>query len=185
MALSRPPLLRAPSRDEVQEWHVVGYQRLLGQDFPAIQRAIERMHADYPGSTVIEDNSIGLAIIKNLRLPEIAVIARTTTQASKQAMLTEIEFLLQDRTLKIHRDFDQLLSELANYRLPDTSITQDSVVALGLAVANKPHASASRSAGGINRELFYELNGSSRRAGRPSIRRSSKSSDSGSTPWKP
>jgi hypothetical protein len=151
-------VLRAPSRDEVQEWHVVGYQRLLGQDFPAIQRAIERMHADYPGPSVIEDNSIGLAIIQNLRLPETAVIARTTTEASKHAMLTEIEFLLQDRTLKIHRDFDQLLTELANYRLPDQSITQDSVVALGLAVTNKRHASASRSVTGINRELLYQLN---------------------------
>jgi hypothetical protein len=86
------------------------------------------------------------------------VIAYRTTAASKQAMLTEIEFLLQDRALKIHREFDQLLSELGNYRVPDSSITQDSVIALGLAVANKQHASASRNGGGINRELFYELN---------------------------
>jgi hypothetical protein len=150
-------VLRAPSRDEAQEWHVVGYQRLLGEDWPAIQRAVETMHADYPGPTVIEDNSIG-PFIQNLRLPETAVIARTTTKESKQAMLTEIEIRLQDRTLKIHRDFDQLLGELASYRELDGSITQDSVIALGLAVANKQHASASGSGSGINRELFYQLN---------------------------
>ena len=62
-----------------------------------------------------------------------------------------------EQTLKIHRDFDQLLAELAGYRLPDGSITQDSVVALGLAVsyAQRAHADA---APGINRQLFHELN---------------------------
>jgi len=150
-------VLRAPGRDEAAEWHVVGYQRLVGEDWPAIQHAVEVMHADYPGPTVIEDNSIG-PFIQNLQLPETAVIPRTTTTESKKAMLTEIEIRLQDRTLKIHREFDQLLRELVNYRELDNSITQDSVIALGLALSNKEHASSSRSGGGINRELFYALN---------------------------
>src|SRR4030095_131490 len=37
--------------------------------------------------------------------------------------------------------------------------SQDSVMALGFAVANADHASASGSGARINRELFYELNG--------------------------
>jgi hypothetical protein len=152
-------VLRAPSRDELQVWHVVGYRRLLGEDFPAIQHEIKTMHTTYPGPTVIEANSIGLPVIENLRLPETAVIKYTTTQASKQAMLTGIELLLQKRTLKIHRDFRELLAELANYRVPDSSITQDSVMALGFAVANADRASASGSGARINRELFYDLNG--------------------------
>jgi hypothetical protein len=93
-------VLRAPSRDEAQVLHVVGYERLLGEDFPAIQRAIEAMHAQYPGPTVIEANSIGKPLIQNLRLPAGAVIEYTTSQASKQAMLTEIEIHLQRQTLK-------------------------------------------------------------------------------------
>lgn len=57
-------------------------------------------------------------------------------------MLTAIELLLQQRALKIHADFRQLLSELASYRLPDNSITQDSVMALGIAVQNAELAHA-------------------------------------------
>ena len=154
-------VLRAPSRDEVQVLHVAGYRRLVGQDFLTIQREIKAMHAAYPGPTVIEANSIGGPIIQNLRLPSSQVIEHTTTKTSKQAMLTAIELQLQKGTLKIHSDFDQLLAELADYREPDGSIIQDSVMALGFAVANAEHASAHGSSGRIIRELFYELNGGS------------------------
>jgi hypothetical protein len=74
-------------------------------------------------------------------------------------MLTEIEMLLQERTLKIHRDFGQLLIELRNYREADGSITQDSVMALGFAVSSRRLASASDTRGRINVELMRELNG--------------------------
>jgi hypothetical protein len=151
-------VLRAPARDEAESWHVVDYHRLLGHDFPAIQAEIERLHSVYPGPTVIEANSIGLPIIQNLRLSPSDVIPHTTTQASKQAMLTEIELLLQKRTLKVHSRFQQLLSELANYRVPDGSIVQDSVMALGLSVSNRHLATASRSGGRLNVRLFQELN---------------------------
>jgi len=151
-------VLRAPSPDEPQVWDVVKYRRLVGQDFPTIQREIEAMHTQYPGPTIVEANSIGLPIIQNLRLPQSELIEQTTTQASKQAMLTEIEILLQQQTLKIHPDFQQLLAELADYRLPDRSITQDSVMALGFAVANAHHAHAVASGGRIDRRLLRELN---------------------------
>jgi hypothetical protein len=131
----------------------------VGEDFPAIQRAIEAMHAEYPGPTVIEANSIGLPLIQNLRISKNQVIEHATTQASKQAMLTEIELRLQQQTLKIHCDFDQLLAELIEYRFPDGAITQDSVMSLGFAVANAEHAHARAAGGSINRQLFYELNG--------------------------
>jgi hypothetical protein len=152
-------VLRAPSREEAPIWRVVEYMRLVGQDFPAIQAEIEKMHREYPGPTVIEVNSIGLAILENLRLPADELIPYTTSQVSKQAMLTEIEMLLQERTLKIHRDFGQLLIELRNYREADGSITQDSVMALGFAVSSRRLASASDTRGRINVELMRELNG--------------------------
>jgi len=152
-------VLRAPSSDEVPVLHVVGYKRLVGEDYPAIQAAIEAMHAEYPGPTVIEANSVGALLSQNVRIPKDQVIEHTTTEASKQAMLTEIELRLQQQTLKIHREFDQLLTELANYRVPDKQIVQDSVMALGFAVANADKANARAAGGGINRELFYELNG--------------------------
>lgn len=152
-------VLRAPCRDEASIWHVVEYTRLLGQDFPAIQAEIEKMHREYPGPTVIEVNSIGLAILENLHLPADELIPYTTSQVSKQAMLTEIEMLLQERTLKIHPDFGQLLAELRNYRQPDGSITQDSVMALGFAVSSRRLASASGTGGRILVDLMRELNG--------------------------
>jgi hypothetical protein len=88
-------VLRAPSREEPPIWHVVQYTRLHGQDFPAIQAEIEKRHREYPGPTVIEANSIGLPILQNLHLSVDELIPYTTTQASKQAMLTEIEILLR------------------------------------------------------------------------------------------
>ncbi len=71
-------------------------------------------------------------------------------------MLTEVEILLQQRTLKIEAKFQELLAELADYRLPDGSLTQDSVMALGFAVthAHEAHASGGR----IHSRLFHELN---------------------------
>ena len=150
-------VLRAPSEQEAEVWHVASYERLVGEDFPTIQRAIEAMHHQYPGPTVVEANSIGLPILQNLHLPTSELIEHTTTQASKQAMLTEIEIQLQQETLKIHPAFQQLLVELADYRLPDGSITQDSVMALGFAVANR-HRAHAVTLGRINTELFYELN---------------------------
>jgi hypothetical protein len=156
-------VLRAPSEKEAQVWDVVGYRRLVGQDFPTIQREIEAMHRQYPGPTIVEANSIGLPTIQNLRLPKGEVIEQTTTQASKQAMLTEIETLLEQQTLKIHSAFQQLLAELADYRQPDSAITQDSVMALGFAVMNAYHAHGVDSRGRIDRRLFHELN----QTGRP------------------
>ena len=155
-------VLRAPSRGEVPVWHVIDYRRLVGQDFPVIQGEIETTHNAYPGPTVIEANSIGLPIIQNLRIPADELIEHTTTQASKRAMLTDIEILLQEQTLKIHHDFGQLLTELRSYRLPDSSITQDSVMALGFAVSNRHRASASATGGRILTSLMRELNGAPR-----------------------
>ena len=151
-------VLRAPSKDEPQVWQVVGYERLVGEDFPAIRRAIEAMHEQYPGPTVVEANNME-SFIQTLHLPQSELIAPITTLPSKQAMLTEIEIQLQEQTLKIHPDFHQLLAELADYRLPDDSITQDSVVALGLAISHAHHAHARDSGGRILMDLFYELNG--------------------------
>lgn len=138
-------VLRAPLEEEVQVLQVVAYNRLVDKDYPAIQREIERMHRLYPGPTIVEANSIGKPVIENLHLPEGELIEYTTTRASKRQMLTAIELYLEQRTLKIHTDFDQLLSELAAYRDPEGSIVQDSVMALGIAVANVEFAQAQSS----------------------------------------
>jgi terminase large subunit-like protein len=135
-------VLRVPSADEAEIYNVMDYHRLAGEDYPTIQREIKAMHRRYPGPTVVESNSIGLPLIENLGLPEAELIAHHTTQASKEQMLTAIELLLQQRALKIHAGFRQLLTELASYRRPDNSITQDSVMALGIAVQNAELAHA-------------------------------------------
>jgi hypothetical protein len=138
-------VLLVPAEDEPQVLHVVAYRRLVDEDYPAIQREIEKMHRQYPGPTIVEANSIGKPVIQNLRLPDGELIEHTTTRVSKQQMLTAIELHLQQHTLKIHPDFDQLLVELGGYREPEGSITQDSVMALGFAVANAGFAYAGSS----------------------------------------
>ena len=138
-------VLRVAADDDLSVLQVIAYRRLVDQDYPAVQREIEKMHRRYPGPTVVEANSVGKPVIENLRLPEGELIEYTTTRASKQQMLTAIEFHLQQRTLKIHPEFDQLLDELSNYRDPEGSIVQDSVMALGIAVANADFAQAGSS----------------------------------------
>jgi Terminase RNaseH-like domain len=130
-------VLQVAAEDEPDVWHVRAYERLVGEDYPTIQREIERMHRQYPGPTVVEANSVGKPVIENLRLPEGELIEFTTTKASKQQMLTAIELRLQQGTLKIHTELDQLLAELGDYRDPEGSIVQDSVMALGIAVAKR------------------------------------------------
>jgi hypothetical protein len=138
-------VLRATSEDEQELLQVVDYERLVEQDYPTIQREIERVHRLYPGPTIVEANSVGKPVIENVHLPEGELLEYTTTRTSKQQMLTAIELHLQRRTLKIHHDFEQLLSELAAYRDPEGSIIQDSVMALGIAVVNAGCADAKRS----------------------------------------
>jgi hypothetical protein len=82
-------------------------------------------------------------------------------------MLAEIERLLKRQTLKIHSAFQRLLAELADYRQPDSSITQDSVMALGFAVINAHLAHGLDSLGRIDRGLFHELNQTGRPANFP------------------
>ncbi len=47
-------------------------------------------------------------------------------------MLTELEILLQQQTLKIHRKFQQLLAELADHRLPIPGLLAEASVENGL-----------------------------------------------------
>jgi hypothetical protein len=108
--------------------------------------------------------NLGLPVIQNLRIPSEEVIEQKTTQPSKQAMLTELEFLLQQWTLKIHPHFQQLLQELADYRVPDSSITQDSVMALGFAVTHRHRVHDIPSGGRIDRVLLDDLNATYRPA---------------------
>jgi hypothetical protein len=138
-------VLRVAAEDDPPFLQVIAYTRLVDEDYPAVQREIEKMHRQYPGPTVIEANSVGKPVIDNLRLPESDLIQYTTTKPSKQQMLTAIELHLQQRALKIHPEFDQLLDELSNYRDPEGSIVQDSVMALGIAVANAEFAQAGSS----------------------------------------
>ena len=152
-------VLRAPRLDESEGWHVADYMRLIGQDYPTIQQTIEVKHREYPGPTIIEANSIGLAVIQNLSINPDELIEHRTTQSSKQAMLTELEMLFQQQTLKIHSSFQRLLEELGNYRLPDNSIAQDSVMTLGFAVVHRRRAHDKSAGGRINRRLLRDLNG--------------------------
>lgn len=151
-------VLRVAAENEPHLVEVIAYRRLVDEDYPTIQREIEKMHRQYPGPTVVEANSVGKPVIENLDLPEGELLEHTTTRASKQHMLAAIELHLQQRTLKIRPEFDQLLAELGDYRDPEGSIVQDSVMALGIAVANahSAHAGSSSRPSVLDLEPFTE-----------------------------
>jgi hypothetical protein len=129
-------VLRVAAEDEPPVVQVIAHRRLVEEDYPTIQREIEKVHRQYPGPTIVEANGVGKPVIENLHLPERELIEFTTTKSSKQQMLTAIELRLQQGTLKIPPEFEQLLAELGDYREPEGSIVQDSVIALGIAIAN-------------------------------------------------
>jgi hypothetical protein len=152
-------VLRVAAEDEPHLVEVIAYMRLVDEDYPTIQREIEKMHRLYRGPTVVEANSVGKPVIENLDLPEGELLEHTTTRASKQHMLAAIELHLQQRTLKIRPEFDQLLAELGDYRDPEGSIVQDSVMALGIAVANadSAHAGSSSRPSVLDLEPFTDV----------------------------
>jgi hypothetical protein len=133
---------------------VVGYERLRGQSYATIQQHIERMHAAWPGLTVIEDNAMGAAVRENLDIPEEQLRGFQTTKPSKARIIAQLKLALQNQTLKWNpRDCPQLDAEMRGYQLPDDNVVQDSVIALAIAEEYAPEAHIS--SGGRILGVYY------------------------------
>lgn len=118
--------------DDVHD--VVAYTRLRETKYPLIQRAIEEMHAAYPGLTGVEKNSAGEAVLENLVIPEHELEGWNTSGPSKARIIKKLELALQNQLLKWDPETcHQLDSEMRGYQIPDANVVQDSVMTLAIA----------------------------------------------------
>jgi hypothetical protein len=116
---------------------VVNFVYLSPTTYGEIQWHIEDVARRYRGTTVVESNSMGAAVIANLYIP---VTPFFTSAANKGRILAAVHRQLQIQCLKWNpSECPQLDSEMRGYRLKDEGIRQDAVMALSIAVE---HASA-------------------------------------------
>jgi hypothetical protein len=120
---------------------VVAFVYLKGVDAPVVQRNIERLHKDYPGITVIEDNNMGEWTRQSLDIPSSQLIGWHTSRPSKAKILAGLYAALGGQYLKWKpEECPQLTTEMKGYRLPDDSVVQDCVMTLAIAVEHAPAA---------------------------------------------
>jgi len=120
---------------------VVCLRRFVGLGYPRIVREIERLHADYPGLTVIEQNGVGAAVIGHLAIREHQLLPFTTTALSKARMIANLGLHLQQWTFKFDpKAFPQLDRELRAYQDPGEYCVQDCVMSVAMALDQAPKA---------------------------------------------
>lgn len=132
--------------------NVIGYRRLLQPSVAEVQRAIQDMAGAWPSAHVtIEASGIGFPIIEGVSLPESRRHEIYTTGKSKPRMLGELQYHIEKHLLRYSADdLPQLDKELRGFRLPDTFIVQDSVMAISFALAGAEFVhDADRDAGRI------------------------------------
>lgn len=134
--------------DVTEDVHdVVAYKRLRGVTYPQIQMEIELTHAEYPGTTVVEKNAAGEAVLENLRIPEHQREGFSTTGASKPRIIQGLKLATQRWEVRWDPiECSQLDSEVRGYQIPDDNVVQDSVItlAIGEEYAGQEHLKAGR-----------------------------------------
>jgi hypothetical protein len=121
---------------------VVGYRYLKQPDVGTLTAAINQLHRDWPQAHIsIETNAIGYAIFQSVAITDSKKHEWVTTSMSKQRALGELQYLIEKYNFSFDaRACSELDTELRGFRLPDTHIRQDTVMALAIAVANATHA---------------------------------------------
>jgi len=122
----------------------VDFQRYTGLSYPEIQGRIDHHALVFPTTTLaIEQNSMGITVIQNLKTPAHRIIPFTTSALSKARALEGIQYALERGELKAHpEECAQLFTELRNYQIPDEQVQQDSVMALAIACDCAPQVYA-------------------------------------------
>lgn len=134
---------------------VVRYDRLLRVPFPRQQKEIERVHAAYPGKTYVEETGLGIGLVANLDIPARDLVPWQTTGPSKERMINSLEYALESQHLRYSAsDWPQLDAELRTYQRDDAKLTQDSVMALAIAVHNANLGGKTRREKGRARVVF-------------------------------
>jgi hypothetical protein len=102
---------------------------------------------------VIEDNAAGEAVRENLSIrprenlsirPRELIGFKTTGQ-TKPKIINQLQLSFQNQLLRYAAtDFPQLDTELRSYQWDDRALTQDSVMALAIALEHAPQALSRR-----------------------------------------
>jgi hypothetical protein len=121
---------------------VVYFRRLLQPSVDELQRAVEEVHRLFPRAHLIwEDTGIGGPIRQGVNVPESKLHGYNTSPSSKSRALGELAYLIERHHLRYDpQACEQLDRELRAYRLPDTALKTDCVMALSFAVAGTPNA---------------------------------------------
>jgi hypothetical protein len=121
---------------------VVGYRYLKQPDVGSLTAAINQLHRDWPQAHIsIETNAIGYAIFQSVAITDSKKHEWITTSQSKTRALGELQYLIEKYNFSFDaRACQELDTELRGFRLPDTHIRQDTVMALAIAVASATHA---------------------------------------------
>jgi hypothetical protein len=119
---------------------VVDFQRYTGLSYPEIQGRIDHHALVFPTTTLaIEQNSMGITVIQNLKTPAHRIIPFTTSALSKASAIEGLSSALENQTLKAHPDdCEPLIRELRDYQVPDEHVVQDCVMATAIAIACAP-----------------------------------------------
>lgn len=121
--------------DVTDERHdVVFYGRYRELRYPDLQAEIERVHRRYPGTTWVESNAAGEAVLENLDIPEHQREGFSTNGSSKPRILSNLKIATQNQLIAWDPvEAAQLDAEMRGYQLPDDHVVQDSVIALAIA----------------------------------------------------
>ena len=110
-------------------WQIVAYERLVRAPFAQTQAMIDARADLYGGETIVESNSIGDPVIEGL---SCRVRPFNTSAKSKADMLTRLVRAVENHELRC--GVGQVISELKSYQWDDQNLTQDSVMALAIAL---------------------------------------------------
>jgi hypothetical protein len=121
---------------------VAAFVYLKGAKYPEIQRAIEKLHGEYPGPTVIEKNGPGSAVIANLGIPSHELIPFSTTGANKPRIISQLALQVENHEIAWSpRDCPQLSQEMRVYAADDEGLEQDTIMSLAICIDSVKHAS--------------------------------------------
>jgi hypothetical protein len=121
---------------DIESAEVVHYERHREKPYPFLQKRVEHVHAAYPGTTVIEKNSAGEAVMENCDIPAGQMEGFATTGPSKARIIDNLEFAVEKGHVAWNaRQMPQLDAEMRGYQTPDENVIQDSVMALAIGLS--------------------------------------------------
>ncbi len=114
-------------------YQLVYYKRMLKAPYAQTQAAIDEAAALYGGTVYVESNSIGDPVLEALKCGARPFV---TTAKSKADALTKLVRSVENHELRC--GVGQVISELKSYQWDDQNLTQDSVMALAIAMHGGP-----------------------------------------------